>query len=369
MTPPCGSFYNLRVTSGIRAALLVAALSLTVAILLAQQPAPLPPTQTPAPPATRAPAPSPEQTPKPPQHPPMISVSTNLVHLVATVADHRHRFITDLDEKDFLVLEDGRPQKIQFFNRETDLPLRLGVLLDTSNSIRPRFRFEQDAAIDFLGNVIRRGRDMAFLMTFDNEPEIIQDYTADVGVLTEAIQKQRAGGGTALRDAVCLAAEKLSAAPVPPGPNPDVRRVMVVISDGEDNLSDHAQSETIEAVERAETSIYSISTSTDWLSIGGDQPKKYHKTHGDEVLEQLSDQTGGRVFFPYKIDDLAENFLDIGTELRSQYSIAYAPDNPILNGRYRTISVQVDRKGFIVRTRKGYYASANSLPAPRPSGQ
>jgi Ca-activated chloride channel homolog len=292
-----------------------------------------------------------------------------LVHLVATVADRRHKFVTDLDEKDFQVLEDGRQQKIQFFSRETDLPLRIGVLLDTSNSIRPRFRFEQDAAIDFLGNVIRRSKDMAFLMTFDNEPEVIQDYTEDVGVLADAIQKQRAGGGTALRDAVCLAAEKLLAAPLPPEPNSAVRRVMIVISDGEDNLSDHAQSETIEAVEKAETAIYAVSTSTDWLAIGGDQPRKYHKTHGDQVLEQLSDQTGGRVFFPYKIDDLAENFLDIGTELRSQYSIAYVPDNPTLNGRFRTINVQVDRKGLVVRTRKGYYALANSPRAPRPPGQ
>jgi Ca-activated chloride channel homolog len=368
LTLRSASSYNLTVRSVIRTALFLAGAGLAVGILLAQQPSSSPPTQVPATPTTQAPAPQ-EQTPKPQQHLPTISVSTNLVHLVATVADRRHKFITDLDEKDFQVLEDGRPQKIQFFSRETDLPLRIGVLLDTSNSIRPRFRFEQDAAIDFLGSVIRRGKDMAFLMTFDNEPEVIQDYTEDVGVLADAIQRQRAGGGTALRDAVCLAADKLSVAPPPPGPKAEMRRVMVVISDGEDNLSDHAQSETIEAVEKVEASIYSISTSTDWLAIGGDQPKKYHKTHGDEVLAQLSDQTGGRVFFPYKIDDLAENFLDIGTELRSQYFIAYAPDNPTLNGRYRIISVQVGRKGFIVRTRKGYYASANSMPSPRPSGQ
>ena len=301
--------------------------------------------------------------------PATIKVSTELVHLVATVNDRHHKFITDLDQKDFQVLEDARPQRIQFFGRETDLPLRVGLLLDTSNSIRPRFRFEQDAAIDFLSNVVRRGKDLAFLVTFDNEPEVIQDFTDDVSELSEAIQKQRAGGGTALRDAVFLAAQKLEKAPLPSGPDPEVRRVIVVISDGEDNLSDHSQSETMEEVGRSEAAIYAISTSTDWLAIDSDRPDKYHKTYGDQILEQFSEQTGGRVFFPYKVDDLAESFQDIGTELRSQYFIAYAPDNPLSNGKYRKIQVEVDRKGYVVRTRKGYYASAAAQAASSPPGR
>jgi len=123
---------------------------------------------------------------------PPIQVTTGLVHLVATVTDRRHNFITDLEKSNFKVLEDGIPQDIRFFGRETDLPLRIGLLLDTSNSIRPRLAFEQDAAIDFLSSVIRREKDMAFLMTFDNEPEVIQDFTGDTSQLSSAIRKQRA---------------------------------------------------------------------------------------------------------------------------------------------------------------------------------
>ena len=139
--------------------------------------------------------------------------------------------------------------------------------LDTSNSIRPRLSFEQEAAIDFLNRVIRRNKDMAFLMTFDNEPEVVQGFTGDLALLTDAIHNQRAGGGTALHDAIYRASEILSNPPLPPGPDPEVRRVIVVISDGDDNLSDHALSEAIEAAIRSETAIYAISTNTDWLAI------------------------------------------------------------------------------------------------------
>jgi VWFA-related protein len=284
---------------------------------------------------------------------------TGLVHLVVTVTDHHRNFITDLDQKDFKVLENGTAQEIRFFGRETDLPLRIGLLLDTSNSIRPRLQFEQEAAIDFLSKVIRRNKDMAFLMTFDNEPEVIQEYTENLSLLTDAIRKQRAGGGTALDDAIYRASEMLSNPPLPPGPNPEVRRVIVVISDGDDNLSDHALSEAIEGAIRAETAVYSISTNTEWVAIDDEsRPSKYHLDAGDKILQKFADETGGRVFFPYKIDDLAQSFMDIGSELRSQYFIAYSPTIPLSQGRYRRIEVQTDRKSLNVRTRKGYYAAA-----------
>ncbi len=292
--------------------------------------------------------------------PPIIS-TTGLVHLVATVMDRHRNFVTDLDQSDFKILEDGAPQEIRYFGRDTDLPLRIGILLDTSNSIRPRLEFEKDAAMDFLQHVIRRNQDQAFLMTFDNEPEVIQDYTGDLALLTDAIRKQRAGGGTALNDAIYLAAEKLSRAPLPKV-NPEVRRVLVVISDGDDNLSDHALSESVEAAIRAEAAIYCISTNTDWLAIDGDKPRKMHVEGGDKVLEQFADQSGGRVFYPYKVDDLAQSFVDIGTELRSQYFIAYSPTNVQSTGQYHKIEVQTDRKGLNVRTRKGYYATSPTSP-------
>ncbi|MGA8144596.1 MAG: VWA domain-containing protein [Candidatus Acidiferrales bacterium] len=331
----------------------------------AQQPAPPAP-----PPGAAAPTPAPnEPSQQPPfqnQKPvPPIQVTTGLVHLVATVTDRRHNFVTTLDQTDFKVFENGAPQEIRFFGRETDLPLRIALLLDTSNSIRPRLEFEQDAAIDFLNSVIRRNKDMAFLMTFDNEPEVIQDYTGDLSLLTKAIRKQRAGGGTALNDAIYKAAEKLSNPPLPDTGSPEVRRVLVVISDGDDNLSDRALSDAIEAAIRAEASIYAVSTNTDWLSLSDrDAPKKIHVAGGDKILQQFAEQSGGRVFFPYRVDDLAQSFVDIGTELRSQYFIAYSPTSSPVTGQYRKIEVETDRKNLTVRTRKGYYANAQNVPAP-----
>jgi VWFA-related protein len=308
---------------------------------------------------------------------PPIQVTTGLVHLVATVTDRRYNFITNLEKSDFTILEDGVPQEIRYFGRETDLPLRIGLLLDTSNSIRPRLEFEQDAAIDFLSSVIRRNKDMAFLMTFDNEPEVIQDYTGDMAQLTKAIRQQRAGGGTALHDAIFKAADKLTNPPLAPAPNPEVRRVLVVISDGEDNLSDHALSDALERAIRAEASIYAISTNTEWISASAmssdhsstprDLSHKLHLGPGDKVLEKFAVQSGGRVFFPYRVDDLAQSFVDIGSELRSQYFLAYSPTNAVTNGAYRKIDLQTDRKGLIVRTRKGYFATAppSSPPASK----
>ncbi len=335
----------------------------------AQQPAAPPPPARPnwSAPASQEPEAGPQTQPK--QNPgdagqaaqnktPPIVSTTGLVHLVATVTDRRHNFVTDLERSDFKILEDSTPQDIRFFGRETDLPLRIAVLLDTSNSIRPRLPFEQDAAIDFLDSVIRRNKDMAFLMTFDNEPEVIQDYTGDLALLTSAIRRQRAGGGTALNDAIYRASEKLMSPPLPKGPNPEIRRVLVVISDGDDTLSDHALSDAVESAIRAEAVIYAISTNTDWLSISGDKPHKMHIEGGDKVLQEFADQSGGRVFYPYKVEDLAQSFVDIGAELRSQYFIAYSPKNPEANGKYRKIDVQTDRKGLAVRTRKGYYSVA-----------
>jgi Ca-activated chloride channel homolog len=320
--------------------------------------------QQPAPASSAAPAPAaPEQnkeTATLASQRPIVS-TTGLVHLVATVVDRHHNFITDLDKSDFKVIENGVPQNIQFFSRETDLPLRIALLLDTSNSIRARLGFEKDAAIDFLHKVIRRNKDLAFLMTFDNDPEVIQDYTADVDLLDAAIREQRAGGGTALNDAICLAAEKLQHAPVPKEPSSDIRRVIVVISDGNDNLSDHALSDAIDAAIRSETAVFAVSTNTDWLAIdNANKPNKYSLAGGDKVLQEFADQTGGHAFFPYRVDDLAESFLAIGTELRSQYFIAYAPADPPPGGQYRQIDVETLQKGLTVRTRKGYFAAAVS---------
>ncbi|HEY6945473.1 MAG TPA: VWA domain-containing protein [Candidatus Acidoferrum sp.] len=291
----------------------------------------------------------------------------NLVDVLFTVLNRRNKLVPDLDEKDFKVFDEGKPQEIRYFSKQSDLPLRIGMLLDTSNSIRDRIKFEQDASVSFLFSVLRRNKDEAFVMTFDDEPQIIQPFTSDTGALRDQITQTRAGGGTAIYDAIYDACSKqLNHPPRPPGDQPDVvRRVMILISDGEDNLSIHTRAEAIELAQRTSVVIYTISTSTQWVSLEETNPektadRKYHLTEGDKVLQDLSEETGGRAFFPYHVDDLDQSFQDIGDELRNQYSIAYQPVNYVLDGRYHKIRVEVpDHKGYQVRARRGYYARAN----------
>jgi Ca-activated chloride channel homolog len=289
--------------------------------------------------------------------------NVNLVDVLFSVVTKRDKLITDLNKEDFKVSDDGVPQEIVSFSQPTDLPLRIGMVLDTSNSIRDRLKFEQDAAIDFLFNALRRNRDQAFLMTFDDGPQVIKDFTGDSGELRDTILKQRAGGGTSLYDAVYAASEMLlNKSPLPQGPNTDVRRVLVVISDGDDNSSNRSRGAAVEMAQRAGVIIYTISTSTEWTE-NSDQSdaskrvnRKYAKNEGDHVLDQLAAETGGRAFFPYRVDDLGQSFLDIGDELRHQYALAYSPLGRTPDGKYHTIRIQVSRKDLIVRTRKGYYA-------------
>jgi Ca-activated chloride channel family protein len=285
---------------------------------------------------------------------------TQLVQLVAVVTDHRHKFITDLDVSDFRVLDDGHQQKISFFSRQTDLPLRIALLLDTSNSIRDRLQFEQDASIDFLTDVLRRHKDMGFIMTFDNEPQVVQDYSEDIDILARSIEKQRAGGGTALNDAIYKASQHLMQAPPAPGKDPEVRRVLVIFSDGDDNLSDHSLDDALNMAQRAGIAIYAISTNTNWVALDGETVRKLHESQGEKILRQFADQTGGRIFFPYSTNDLAESFQDIGAELRSQYLIAFLPDSLVPNGRFHALKVETERKGLTVRTRRGYFAPTTS---------
>ena len=291
----------------------------------------------------------------------------NLVDVLFTVLNRRNKLVPDLEQGDFKVFDEGKPQEIRYFSKQSDLPLRIGMLLDTSNSIRDRIKFEQDASVSFLFSVLRRNKDEAFVMTFDDEPQIIQAFTSDTGALRDQIVGTRAGGGTAIYDAIYEACSKqLNHPPRPPGDQPDVvRRVMILISDGEDNLSLHTRSEAIELAQRTSVVIYTISTSTQWVALEETNPektsnRKFHLTDGDKVLQDLAEETGGRAFFPYHVDDLDQSFQDIGDELRNQYSIAYQPANYVLDGRYHKIRLEVpDHKGYQVRARRGYYARPN----------
>src|SRR5579864_4346879 len=322
-----------------------------------------------------APAAPPKPQSEPPAqagHPGAIVSNVNLVEVLFSVVTKKQKLITDMVQQDFKVFDDGAQQEITSFSQPTDLPLRIGMVLDTSNSIRERLKFEQDAAIDFIFNALRRGKDQAFLMTFDDGPQIIKDFTGDTGEIRDTILKQRAGGGTSLYDAVYAASDHLlKNSPLPPGPNSDVRRVLVVISDGDDNSSNHSRGESVEMSQRAGVIIYSISTSTDWVSAEDEKnptkriSRKYEKEEGDKVLEQLAVETGGRAFFPYKVDDLGQSLLDIGDELRHQYALAYSPAGRSPDGKYHTIRIQTDRKDVVVRARKGYY----SVPIPAPGAK
>src|SRR5271165_881737 len=337
--------------------------------LRAQQPPPPPPGNAPA-----------------PQAPNVTRVSVNLVDVLFTVLNRRNKLVPELDKPDFHVFDDNVLQEIRYFSKQTDLPLRIGMLLDTSNSIRDRLRFEQDASVSFLYSVLRRNKDEAFVMTFDDEPQVLQAFTGDTGKLRDQIVKTRAGGGTAIYDAVYTACQKeLSHPPRPPGDQPDVvRRVMILISDGDDNLSIHTRSEAIQMAQITDVVIYTISTNTQWISTtqkdqatGGSL--KYHLTDTDKILQSIADETGGRAFFPYRVDDLDQSFQDIGDELRNQYSIAYAPTNSALDGRYHKIRIEVpEHKGYQVRARQGYFARPNpafsptdppaAAPASKPGG-
>jgi VWFA-related protein len=348
-------------------ALIFALLFCGIQVILAQQQNPPSPTPPPATP----------QDQQEIQKGPTIKVPVNLVDVLFTVLNRRNKLVSDLEQKDFRVLDDNVPQDIRYFSKQSDLPLRIGMLLDTSNSIRDRLKFEQDAANNFLFSVLRRNKDEAFVMTFDDEPEILQGFTGDTGALRDKILRTRAGGGTAVYDAIYDACFKeLSHPPRPPGDQPDVvRRVLILISDGEDNLSTHTRAEAIEMAQRTSVVIYAISTSTQWVTL--DDPskeksgnRKYHLTEGDKVLQDLADETGGRPFYPYHVDDLDQSFQDIGEELRNQYSLAYNPTNHQLDGRYHKIKIEIPgEKGYQVRARRGYYARVNQdTTTAKPSG-
>jgi VWFA-related protein len=331
--------------------------------------------QNPAAPPATSPAAAQGQE-KPQQSGATFITHVNLVDVLFTVLDRRNKLVPTLEKQDFRVLDDNIPQDIRYFSKQSDLPLRIAMLLDTSNSIRDRLKFEQDAANNFLFSVLRPKKDDAFVMTFDDEPQVIQEFTNDTGALRDHILRTRAGGGTAVYDAIYDACQnQLSHPPRPAGDQPDVvRRVMILISDGEDNLSTHTRSEAIEMAQRTSVVIYSISTSTQWVTL--DDPnkeqsgnRKYHLTEGDQILKSLAEETGGRAFFPYHVDDLDQSFQDISEELRNQYSLAYNPMNHAFDGRYHKIQVETpEHKGFQVRARRGYYARANQDAAAQPAG-
>jgi VWFA-related protein len=266
----------------------------------------------------------------------------NEVRVVFTVTDRHGRYIKDLKRGDFRVIDDQKPAELRSFRSETDLPLQVGLLVDASNSVRDRFKFEQEAAIEFLNAIVRPRYDKAFVVGFDATPEVTQDFTDNTEGLSAGVRMLRAGGGTAMYDALYFACRDKLLKQEQAGP---VRRAIILLSDGEDNLSHVTREEAIDMAARAEVIVYTIST-----NISGMKGK------GDKVLERIADATGGRAFFPFQMRDVSDAFLSIQEELRSQYAVAYKPADFAADGRYRTIAILAQDKGMKVRTRKGYYA-------------
>ena len=272
-----------------------------------------------------------------------IRVPVNEVRVIFTVTDKHGRYIKDLKKNDFKVIDDRKPaEQIRSFRSETDLPLQVGLLVDASNSVRDRFKFEQEAAIEFLNAIIRPRYDKAFVVGFDATPDVTQDFTDSTEDLSKGVRALRAGGGTAMYDALYFACRDKLIKQEQVGP---VRRAIILLSDGDDNLSHVTREEAIEMAQRAEVIVYTIST-----NISGMKGK------GDKVLERIADATGGRAFFPFQIRDVSDAFTSIQDELRSQYAMAYKPADFAADGRFRTIEILAQEKGLRVRTRKGYYA-------------
>jgi Ca-activated chloride channel family protein len=275
---------------------------------------------------------------------PRIRVGTNEVSVVFTVTDKHGNRVTDLKQADFHFVDDNKPAvEVRSFHAEANLPLTVGLLIDASNSVRDRFKFEQESAIEFLNQTVRRGYDQAMVIGFDATPEVSQDFTDDTEKLGHGVRELRPGGGTALYDALYYACRDKLLKNAQGGPS---RRAIILLSDGDDNLSHVTREEAIEMAQRAEAIVYTIST-----NVSGT------KGPGDKVLERIADATGGRAFFPFQIRDVANAFAEIQDELRSQYAVSYKPADFKADGHFRTIEIVAnDRKNFKVRARRGYYA-------------
>ncbi|NYF53871.1 VWA domain-containing protein [Tunturiibacter gelidoferens] len=308
------------------------------------------PPATPAPTASQQPAATPSQAPaQSGQASPQIDepvttlqVQVNEVNLIFTVIDKHGKFITGLKRENFGLLDDGRPPTaVLRFTQQTNLPLRVGIMLDTSSSIRQRFQFEQDSAIEFLLQILHLN-DRAFVEGFDIETDVAQDFTNNVDLLNQGIRKLRPGGGTALFDALYKTCKDQM---LPLQETGAVRRALILVSDGDDNYSRVQESDAIKMCQRADTIVYTISTN---ISPSKDK--------GDDVLKAISDATGGQAFYPVKLEDVAIGFRNIEEELRSQYHLVYRPADLRMDGSFRTIYLQANDPRFKVRAQKGYFS-------------
>ena len=285
-----------------------------------------------------------QQQQQPPPQTPAFRAGVDVVSLNVTVTDRDQRFVTDLEQGDFVVFEDGVQQEVAFFTR-TQLPIALALLIDTSASMDERMSTAQEAAIGFSQRL--RPEDLAEIIDFDSRADVLQDFTNDVDKLEDAIRRTSAGGSTSLYNALYVSLKDLTKAPLREA---DVRReAIIVLSDGEDTSSLVSFEEVLELAKRSETAIYSIGLKAD------DGRSRTGFREADFVLRQLAQETGGQAFFPDRVGKLDNIYQQISEELSSQYSIGYISANPLRNGQWRRIVVRADRKDVRARTKQGYY--------------
>ncbi|MBA3334325.1 MAG: VWA domain-containing protein [Acidobacteria bacterium] len=306
------------------------------------------------------------QTPRPSTTPPPSddtgAVKTFEVRLPVTVTDKKKKknLIAGLTRGDFTVFEDGAPQELTFFTDEkTNPPVYVGVLMDTSPSAAGKMTFSKEAAKNFIYTVTRIRKDKAAFMTFDNEVNLLQDFTDKLDLLDKAVDKvKKVGSQTALYDAIWqFSDEKLRNAPG--------RRVIVVITDGDDTFSRAELRDAIDIAQRTETTVFGISTKAGFLGTVPGVEAGTVKDKGDKLLTQLCEQTGGEAFFTGDMLDLEKAFKKISDELRSQYIITYRPTNQNFDGKERKIEVRFTDKSkdgdFKIRTKSSYRAVRDSL--------
>jgi len=288
-----------------------------------------------------------------------LRVTTNVVNVYAVVKEKKNRPVADLKREDFELTEDNVPQEMRYFSRETDTPLTLGILVDTSPSQQRVLGIEQEEAKTFLGQVLRP-KDLAFVLQFDVQVELLHDFTSSVGLLARAIDGARINGGgrgpipgtipdpdpccTKLHDAVYLAATELLKSEIG-------RKVVILLSDGEDRGSKVELKQALEAAQRSDVIVYSIAIidrAAYWGQVMG--------FHGDSVLKKYAEDTGGRVIEVRNARDTSAAFQEIAEELRTQYLLGYTPSNTQRDGSFRKIRVRVRDRDYKIQARRGYYA-------------
>jgi len=278
-----------------------------------------------------------------------ISKAVNEVDLAFTVTDKRGHFIGNLRPDDFALLDNNTaPERLTLFQQRSDLPLHLAVVIDASDSVKGRFKFEQEAALSFIRNILRPGIDSAFVVTFNDQVKTVQELTDKRAKVSKALKKATATGNTALYDALIYASEKLRQIPE----HQLTRRGIILLSDGVDTIHRSTLEQAKEAVARAQTTVFSVST-----NIATDQGDP----QGDPVLKDLAQSTGGIFLSGGDDEHLQSAFHDVRRALHNQYVIAYHPDAFQADGSYHTIEVLPRKHGLRANCRKGYYAIVRAI--------